>query len=96
MKHAFDVIAINRIRGFRPDPTLTSEEAIVLRALANGKNNEQICSALHIALLYFLEIMRDLREKTGAVSDVSLLVWAQRHLKNGDQRLDRQERDYPR
>ncbi|MGB7022384.1 MAG: hypothetical protein WBD73_01165 [Candidatus Acidiferrales bacterium] len=96
MKDAFDVIDINRIRGFRPDPTLTSEEAIVLRALVNGKNNEQICSALHMVLLSFLEIMRDLREKTGAASDVSLLLWAQRHLKNGDQRVDRQERDYAR
>ena len=90
------VIDINGIRGFQPDPTLTSEEAIVLRALVGGKTNKQVRNALHMALLSFLGIMRDLREKTGTGSNISLLVWAQRNLKSGDQRVDRQGRDYAR
>jgi len=44
----------------------------------------------------FLGMMPDLREKTGTASNVSLLEWAQRHLKSGDQRVDRHEQDYAR
>jgi len=86
------VIGTNRIAGFQPDPTLTSEEAIVLRALVAGKTDKQVRNALRMALLAFLGMMRDLRQKTGTSSNVSLLVWAQRHMKSGDQRVDRQER----
>lgn len=90
------MIGTNHIAGFRPDPTFTSEEAIVLRSLAAGKTDKQVRNALRMALLAFHGMMRDLREKTGTSSTVSLLVWAQRHLKSGDQRVDRQERDRAR
>ncbi|MHB8616530.1 MAG: helix-turn-helix transcriptional regulator [Candidatus Acidiferrales bacterium] len=96
MKDPSKVMDINGIRGFQPDPTLTSEEAIVLRALVGGKTNKQVRGALHMALLSFLKMMLDLRKKTGTTSNVSLLVWAQRNLKGGDQRVDRQGRDYAR
>ena len=93
MKTEYKVISTNRIRGFQPDPTFTSEEAIVLRSLVAGKTDKQVRSALRMALLAFHGMMRDLRGKTGTSNNVSLLVWAQRHMKSGDQRVDRQERD---
>lgn len=96
MKNEPKVISTNRISGFQPDPTLTSEEAIVLRALVAGKTDKQVRNALRMALLAFRGMMRDLRGKTGTGSNVSLLVWAQRHMKRGDQRVDRHERDYAR
>ena len=37
MKHKPKLISINRTSAFRLDPTLTSEESIVLRALAAGR-----------------------------------------------------------
>ena len=92
MKKEPKVVSANRISGFKPDPTLTSEEAIVLRSLVAGKTDKQVRNALRMALLSFLGMMRDLRQKTGTSSNVSLLVWAQRHMKSGDQRVDRQER----
>ncbi|MHB8755309.1 MAG: hypothetical protein ACYC92_10200 [Candidatus Acidiferrales bacterium] len=96
MKTECKVISTNRIAGFRPDPTFTSEEAIVLRSLVAGKTDKQVRNALRMALLAFHGMMRDLRGKTGTSNNVSLLVWAQRHMKSGDQRVERQERDHAR
>jgi DNA-binding CsgD family transcriptional regulator len=92
MKHQPKVISISRISGFRLDPTFTSEEAIILRALVAGKTGKQVCNLLRMPANLFLRLMRDLREKTGTANNLSLLVWAQRQMKNGDQRMERQER----
>jgi DNA-binding CsgD family transcriptional regulator len=92
MKHQPKVIS-SPIFGFRLDPTFTSEEAIILRALLGGKTDKQVCNLLRMSSNLFLRLMRDLREKTATTNNLSLLVWAQRRMKSGDQRvLDRQER----
>ena len=92
MKHQPKVIS-SPISGFRLDPTFTSEETIILRALVGGKTDKQVCNLLRMSSNLFLRLMRDLREKTGTTSNLSLLVWAQRRMKSGDRRaVDRQER----
>lgn len=63
MKHEPKVISIQRISAFRLDPTFTSEEAIVLRALVAGKIDKQVCNELRMAPESFLRMMRDLRER---------------------------------
>ncbi len=92
MKQEPKVININRAQGFRLDPTLTSEEAIVLRSLAAGKTDRQVCSDLHMAPDTFLLMMRNVREKTSTASNLSLREWAQERMKTVDQRIDKQER----
>ena len=92
MKHRPKVISTSPISGFRLDPTFTSEEAIILRALVGGKTDKQVCGLLRMSSNLFLRLLRDLREKTGTTDNLSLLVWAQRRMKSGDQRVDRQER----
>jgi DNA-binding NarL/FixJ family response regulator len=74
------------------DPTFTSEEAIVLRALVAGKTDKQICTDLRMPLNLFVRLIRDLREKTGTASNLSLVVWAQRRMKNCDKRLNTRDR----
>jgi DNA-binding NarL/FixJ family response regulator len=92
MKLQPKVISISCIPGFRLDPTFTSEEAVILRALVAGKSEKQIRTSLHMPTNSFFRVIRDLWEKTGTTSNVSLVVWAQRRMKNCDQRLDRRER----
>jgi DNA-binding CsgD family transcriptional regulator len=92
MKVPPKVNSISRISGFRLDPTFTSEETIILRALVGGKTDKQVCDLLRMSSNLFLRLMRDLREKTGTTSNLSLLVWAQRRMETGDRRVDRQER----
>src|SRR5208282_801757 len=48
MKHELNVISMHRISAFRLDPTLTSEGAIVLRTLAAGQTDRQVCNELEI------------------------------------------------
>jgi DNA-binding CsgD family transcriptional regulator len=84
-------IGVRGKRGLRPDSTLTSEEAIILRALIAGKTEKQVREDLRISGALFLRLMRDMRGKTGAPNNLSLLVWAQRWMESGDQRVARQE-----
>lgn len=92
MKLPLKFISTVPISGFRLDPTFTSEETIILRALVGGKTDKQVCNLLRMSSNLFLRLMRDLREKTGTTSNLSLLVWAQRRMKTGDRRVvDRQD-----
>jgi DNA-binding NarL/FixJ family response regulator len=92
MKREPKVININHNPAFRMDPTLTSEEAIVLRALAAGKTDKQVCNELRMAPDTFLRMMRDVREKTCTPNNLSLREWARLQMKGVDQRIDKQER----
>ena len=92
MKHEPNLISIHYTSAFQLDPTLTGEEAIVLRALAAGQTDRQVCNVLRMDPTTFLRMMRDMREKIGTADNVSLIEWAKRHLKGVDQRIDRPER----
>jgi DNA-binding NarL/FixJ family response regulator len=92
MKHKHNLISISRSSGFRLDPTLTSEESIILRALAGGRTDRQVCKDLRMDPTAFLRMMRDMRQKIGTSDNVSLIAWAKRQLKDGDQRVDNPER----
>jgi DNA-binding NarL/FixJ family response regulator len=92
MNHKPILISIHRTSAFRLDPTLTSEEAIVLRALAAGQTDRQVCNELCMDPTTFLRMMRDMREKIGTADNVSLVMWAKRQIKGVDQRIDKPER----
>jgi DNA-binding NarL/FixJ family response regulator len=92
MKDEPNLISIQRASAFRLDPTLTSEEAIILRALAAGQTDRQVCNELRIDPATFLRMMREMREKIGTTDNVSLIEWAKRQIKGVDQRIDRAER----
>ena len=92
MKHNHNLISISRNPGFRLDPTLTSEESIILRALAGGRTDRQVCNDLRLDPTTFLRMMRDMRQKIGAADNISLIEWAKRQTKGGDQRIDKPER----
>jgi DNA-binding CsgD family transcriptional regulator len=92
MKHEPDLINIHRVSVFRPDPALTGEEAIVLRALAGGRTDRQVRKELRMSADAFFRMMRDMREKTDTVDNISLIAWAKRQIKSADQRIDRPER----
>ena len=88
MKHEPKVISIQRASAFRLDPILTGEEAIVLRALAGGLTDRQVCSQLRMHPDTYLRMMRDMREKTGKSDNVSLIAWAKERIQGVDQRID--------
>jgi DNA-binding CsgD family transcriptional regulator len=92
MKQEPNLISIHRTSAFRLDPTLNGEEAIVLRALAAGQTDRQVCKELRMDPTRFLCMMRDMRGKIGMADNVSLIVWAKRQIKGVDQRIDRPER----
>ena len=92
MNHKHNLISISRNPGFRLDPTLTSEESIILRALAAGRTDRQVCNDLRMDPTIFLSMMREMRQKIGTSDNVSLIAWAKRQLKDGDQRIDKPER----
>jgi DNA-binding CsgD family transcriptional regulator len=92
MNHKPNIISIHRTSAFRLDPTLTGEEAIVLRALAAGQTDRQVCKELHMDPTRFLCMMRGMRGKIGMADNVSLIVWAKRQINGVDQRIDRPER----
>jgi len=79
----------------RPSPEFTVEEAIVLRALAGGKSDKQVCTELRMPAGSFHRLFRELLEKTGATDHLSLLVWALRQMKSGESRT-RHRDSYPR
>lgn len=91
MKREHKLISINRSSGFRLDPTLTSEESIILRALAAGRTDRQVCNDLPMDPTTFLSRMREMRQKIGTSDNVSLIAWAKRQINDGDQRIDKPE-----
>jgi DNA-binding NarL/FixJ family response regulator len=91
MKREHKLISINRSSGFHLDPTLTSEESIILRALAAGSTDRQVCNDLGMDPTTFLSMMREMRRKIGTSDNVSLIVWAKRQINDGDQRIDKPE-----
>jgi DNA-binding CsgD family transcriptional regulator len=76
----------------RLDPALIGEEAIVLRALVAGRTDKQVRKELRMSAPAFYGLMRNIRDKTGAVDNTSLLRWAKRQMQDRDQRIDRHER----
>jgi DNA-binding CsgD family transcriptional regulator len=88
MRHRPKLINIQRASAFRLDPTLTGEEAIVLRALAGGNTDRQVCSQLHMDPNTYLRMMRDMREKIHMADNDSLIEWAKERIKGVDQRID--------
>jgi DNA-binding CsgD family transcriptional regulator len=92
VKRETNVISLHHTSAFRLDPSLTGEEAIVLRALAAGQTDRQVCNVLRMDPTTFLRLMRDMREKIGKTDNVSLIEWAKEHIKGVDQRIDKPER----
>ncbi len=67
MKRDSKVISIQRASSFRLDPILTGEEAIILRALASGHTDRQVCSELRMNPDTYLRMMRDYARKNRQV-----------------------------
>jgi DNA-binding CsgD family transcriptional regulator len=88
MKPGAKVISIQRASAFQLDPSLTGEEAIVLRALAGGHTDRQVCNQLRMHPDVYLRMMRDMREKIGKSDNVSLIAWAKERIQGVDQRID--------
>jgi DNA-binding CsgD family transcriptional regulator len=91
VSHKHNLISIQRGSAFRLDPTLNSEEAIVLRALAGGQTDRQVCNQLGMDPNTFLRMMLEMREKIGMLDNVSLIEWAKQRMKGVDQRIDKPE-----
>jgi hypothetical protein len=87
-----NLISISRNSGFQLDPTLTSEESLILRALAGGKTDRQVCGDLRMEPTKFLRMMREMRAKIGVKHNDTLIEWAKQQIKGGDQRIDKPER----
>jgi DNA-binding NarL/FixJ family response regulator len=84
MKRQHNLISISRNSGFQLDPTLTSEESIILRALACGKTDRQVCSDLRMDPTEFLRMMREMRAKIGVKYNDALVAWAKQQIRAGD------------
>jgi len=91
MKHKHNLIIIGRGSGFHVDPNLTNQESIVLRALASGRTDRQVCNDLGVDATRFLSMMREMRQKIGTSDNVSLIAWAKRQIKDGERRIDKPE-----
>jgi DNA-binding NarL/FixJ family response regulator len=92
VKRESRIVEIGYAPVLRPSPTLTSEERILLRGLVVGRTVRQIRKDLRMSAGTFFRAMREIREKTGAADDTSLIVWAKRQIQGADQRIDRHER----
>jgi DNA-binding CsgD family transcriptional regulator len=88
MTRKLNVVSIQRSTSFRLDPALTGEEGIVLRSLAAGHTDRQVCKDLRMDPTTFLRMMRDMREKIGTTDNISLIAWAKQQIKDGDQRIE--------
>lgn len=92
MKHKHNLISISRpSAGFRLDPSLNSDESIILRALAAGRTDRQVCSDLRLEPTTFLSMMREMRQKIGVKYNDALIAWAKRQIKDNDERIDKTE-----
>jgi DNA-binding NarL/FixJ family response regulator len=92
MKRVHNLISISRSPGFQLDPSLTSEESIILRALSGGRTDRQVCSDLRMEPTIFLRMMRDMRQKIGTSDNISLIAWAKRQIQGSDRRIEIGER----
>ncbi|MGD0428945.1 MAG: hypothetical protein ABSC10_19735 [Candidatus Acidiferrales bacterium] len=88
MKHESKVISIQRGSAFQLDPILSGEEAIILRALAGGLTDRQVCNQLRMNPDTYLRMMRDMREKIGTSDNISLIAWAKDRIQGVEQRID--------
>ena len=88
MKYGAKVISIQHAATFQLDPSLTAEEVIVLRGLAAGHTDRQVCNQLRMHPDVYLRMMRDMREKIGKSDNVSLIAWAKERIQGVDQRID--------
>ena len=91
MKHKHNLVSFRSASGFHLDSALTSEESIILRTLAAGQTDRQVCNELRMDPSTFLRMMREMREKLGTRDNVSLVVWAKRRMNGVDQRIDKPE-----
>ncbi|HEV2616435.1 MAG TPA: hypothetical protein VGU63_07485 [Candidatus Acidoferrales bacterium] len=93
--HSISNILTNKVRTpLRPqNPSLTTEEAIILRALAGGKTDKQICAELRLPSGVFYRLLRDLHQKTGMTDRLSLLVWALRRMESAERRTELRDGD---
>jgi DNA-binding NarL/FixJ family response regulator len=73
--------------GFRLNPTLTSEESMILRGLVAGKTDQQVRKSLHISTSIFLRLLHDIWAKTGTATKPGLLLWGKRTTDASDQRV---------
>jgi hypothetical protein len=93
MKHDCpNPIVTHGISAFYLDPTLTGEEAMILRALAGGHTGRRVRKELSMDPTAFLRLMRGMRAKIGAFDDASLIAWAKLQIRGVDRRIDRPER----
>jgi DNA-binding NarL/FixJ family response regulator len=89
MKHGgAKEISVQHVSDFRLDSSLTGEEAIILRALAGGHTDRQVCNELRMYPDVYLRMMRDMREKIGKSDNISLIAWAKERIQGVDQRID--------
>jgi DNA-binding NarL/FixJ family response regulator len=88
MRHGSRMITIQRTSAFRLDPTLNAEETIILRALASGNTDRQVCNELHMNPDTYLRVMREVRQKIHMADNVSLIEWAKERIKSVDQRIN--------
>ena len=63
-----------------------------MRALVAGKTDKEIRTDLRLTANSFHRLMGDLRQKTGTYTNLSLTIWAQRRMKNCDQRVNTRDR----
>jgi DNA-binding NarL/FixJ family response regulator len=91
MTNKHNLISIRRASGFHVDPNLTNQESIVLRALASGRTDRQVCNDLGVEATTFISMMREMRQKIGTSDNVSLIAWAKRQIKDGERRIDNPE-----
>jgi DNA-binding NarL/FixJ family response regulator len=92
MKHKHNLVSFRSASGFHLDSALTSEESIILRTLAAGQTDRQVCNELRMDPSTFLRMMREMREKIGAADNASLVAWAKQQMKGVDQRIDKPDR----
>jgi len=80
------MISIQRSSAFRLDSTLNADETNILRALASGHTDRQVCNELRINPDTYLRMMREMRERIHMADNVSLIEWAKERIKRFDQR----------
>ena len=88
MRHGSTISSIQRSSASRLNSTLNADETIILRALASGYTERQVCNELRINPDTYLRMMRDMREKIHLADNLSLIEWAKERIKGMDQRID--------
>jgi DNA-binding NarL/FixJ family response regulator len=91
MEHKNNLIIMGLGSGFHVDPNLTNQESIVLRALASGRTDRQVCNDLGVDTTTFLSMMREMRQKIGTSDNIALIAWAKRQIKDGERRIEKRE-----